>query len=72
VRLSKIINGIDLLKVKDDNGYKTYNIIKIFIYSYKRSLRKGRFEYNINYNIINFRILITNLNIIIIILYSIK
>jgi len=34
----------------------TYNVIKIYIYSYKRSLRKGRFEYDIIYNnIINFR-----------------
>jgi len=56
VRLFKIINNIDLLKIKGDNGYKIYNIIKIYIYSYKRSLRKGRFEYNIIYsNIINLR-----------------
>jgi hypothetical protein len=47
---------MDLSKVKGDNNYKTYNIIKIYIYSYKRSLRKSRFEYNIIYsNIINFR-----------------
>jgi len=56
VRLSKIVNGIDLLKVKGDNGYKTYSVIKIYVYSYKRSLRKGRFEYDVIYsNIINFR-----------------
>jgi len=56
VRLFKIINGIDLLKVKGDNGYKIYSVIKIYVYSYKRSLRKGRFEYNIIYsNIINLR-----------------
>ncbi len=56
MRLFKIINSIDLLKIKGDNGYEIYSIIKIYIYSYKRSLRKGRFEYNIIYNnIINFR-----------------
>jgi len=42
--------------MKGDNGYKTYSIIKIYVYLYKRSLRKGRFEYDIIYsNIINFR-----------------
>ncbi len=57
MRLFKITNGIDLSKVKGDNGYKTYNVIKIYIYSYKRSLRKGRFEYDVIYNnIINFRV----------------
>jgi len=57
VRLFKIINSIDLSKVKGDNGYKTYSVIKIYIYSYKRSLRKGRFEYNVIYsNIISFRV----------------
>ncbi len=56
MRLFKIINGIDLLKIKGDNGYKTYNVIKIYTYSYKRSLRKGRFEYDVIYNnIINLR-----------------
>jgi len=56
VRLFKITDGIDLLNVKGDSGYKTYSIIKIYIYLYKPSLRKSRFEYNVIYNnIINLK-----------------